>query len=262
VPSAPPALKAESPAGRGLDAALYVQTAAEYRACCLQAYNLAACRLREGVERTKNAAKKPAVILDLDETVLDNSGFEALLVRSGIVYDQRLWDLWEEESPKQVALVPGAGDFIHEAERLGVTVVYVSNRSHRKPTAATLERLGVPAKKDEFLKLKADKADPGDKTGRFKEVEDQFEVLLYVGDNLRDFDDHFRFTLDDGKDGRTTDPAKLDAAIQERKEKVDKVREKWGSKWIILPNPQYGEWTAPLGLGVKDQDRLVPEAKK
>jgi predicted secreted acid phosphatase len=61
---------------------------------------------------------------------------------------------------------------------------------------------------------------------------------------------------------RTTDPEKLDAAIRERKEKVDKARAKWGSEWVILPNPVYGEWTRPLGLGTKDLDRLVPEGKR
>src|SRR5579884_2044756 len=64
--AAPAAFAPEVPAYRGLDANLYMQTAAEYRACCYQAYNLAARRLREALDRTKPGGKKPAVILDLD----------------------------------------------------------------------------------------------------------------------------------------------------------------------------------------------------
>src|SRR5689334_18057736 len=83
--------KVESPPFRALDANLYMQISAEYRACCYQAYNLATIRLKERHAALKDNGKKPAVILDLDETVLDNAGFQAMLLRSGLAYDQRLW---------------------------------------------------------------------------------------------------------------------------------------------------------------------------
>jgi acid phosphatase len=260
APQAPAAFRAEVPAFRGLDANLYMQTAAEYRACCYQAYNLAARRLKELLGAPGDNGKKPAVVMDLDETVLDNAGFQAMLLRSGLAYDQRLWDLWEEKNTGQLGLIPGAGDFIREAERLGVTVVHISNRSekYRAGTEGALARLGIPVRDRKQLKLFTKTSD---KTERRKEAEAEYRVLLYVGDNLRDFDERFRCDVDNTRaTGRTRDPAKLAAAIAARKDQVDRTREKWGAEWIILPNPAYGEWTKPLGLGMQDLDRLVPPA--
>jgi 5'-nucleotidase (lipoprotein e(P4) family) len=234
-----------------------MQTAAEYRACCYQAYNVATRRLRELRGDPIKDTRKLAVVMDLDETVLDNSGFQAMLVRSRLAYDQRLWDLWEEKHADQVGLVPGAGDFIQEAGRLGVTVFYISNRSEkfRAATNSALNRLHIGVKEPSQLKLMTT---TGDKTGRRKEVEAGYTVLLYFGDNLRDFDEQFRCTVDNTRGEPQTDPARLAAAIAERKDRVDQTRKKWGAEWIILPNPVYGEWMKPLGLGEKDQDQLVP----
>src|SRR5207247_4635544 len=127
----PPAFKKEDPPYRGLDANLYVQTAAEYRACCYQAYSLAAARLEQRVKERAGAGKPPAVILDLDETVLDNGGFQSMQLRHGLAYDQRLWDVWEEKHADAVGLVPGAKDFLAKATALGVAAVYLSNRNEK-----------------------------------------------------------------------------------------------------------------------------------
>jgi acid phosphatase len=239
-----------------------MQTAAEYRACCYQAYNLATRRLRERHAEARGDGMPLAVVMDLDETVLDNAGFQAMLLRSGLAYDQRLWDLWEGQAADDLALVPGVKEFLDEAARLGVTVVHISNRSEkfRASTEAALRRLGIPARKPEYLKLSTG---TGDKTQRRREVEKDYRVLLYVGDNLRDFDETFRCAVDNANPAtRTTDPAKLEAAIRERKDKVDQARGRWGAEWVILPNPAYGEWTKPLGLGQADLDRLVPAGRK
>ncbi len=252
VPRAPATFKAEEPAYRGLDANLFMQTAAEYRACCYQAYNLAACRLREECAAHKDKAGKLAVVLDLDETVLDNAGFQAMQLRSNLAYDQRLWDVWEEKQGDMVGLVPGAKDFILEAGKLGVAVVYISNRNDkfREQTKAMLKRLGIPIGNDAQLKLATNTSD---KTERRKETERDCNVLLYVGDNLRDFDEKFRC-----RKLETRSAEELEKAIKERNDKVDETRAEWGRKWIILPNTAYGEWMKPLGAGKADLDRLVP----
>lgn len=252
IPIAPAAFRAERPAYRGIDANLYVQTAAEYRACCYQAYNLATLRLRQGLAR--KPAGKPAVVADLDETILDNAGFQAMMLRSNLAYDQRLWDRWEESHPDLVALVPGAREFLREADQLGVAVVYISNRAerYRKQTRQILVRLGLPLPADDRLKLMTGN---GDKTGRRKEAERDFTVLLYLGDNLRDFSERFRYRKLD-----PSVPGDLDQAIRERKQEVDTTRADWGQSWIILPNPVYGEWMKPLGRGRGDLDRLAPPA--
>jgi acid phosphatase len=260
TPKAPAAFPAEVPAARGLDANLYMQTAAEYRACCYQAYNVARRRLGELLADAPVNGKRPAVVMDLDETVLDNAGYQAMLLRSRLTYDQRLWDMWEGQYADAVGLIPGAKEFILDARKRDVTVVYVSNRTehYRSATEGALLRLGVPAQRD-GLKLATNTTD---KTKRFQEAEKVYRVLLYVGDQLRDFDEAFRCSLDNSNPAtRTDDPTKLDAAIRERKDKVDQARAKFGAEWIILPNSAYGEWTKPLGLGNRDLDRLVTAGK-
>src|SRR5262249_59466627 len=92
---------------------------------------------------------------------------------------------------------------------------------------------------------------------RRQEVEKEYTVLLYVGDNLRDFDERFRCRKLDPKAA----PEELEQAIRERKDEVDRTRAAWGEKWIVLPNPAYGEWMKPLGQGRKDLDRLAPAAR-
>jgi acid phosphatase len=258
APQAMPAFKAESPARRGLDANLYMQTAAEYRACCYQAYNLATARLELLLKKYAEKGgdrPPPAVVLDLDETVLDNAGFQAMLARSGLAFDQRLWEVWERDHGDSVGLIPGAKAFIDRAKELGVAVVYISNRGDRQrdKTLAVLKRLGIDVPEDRVKLLKDEKN--SDKTGRRKEASEAFGVLLWLGDNLRDFDEQFKYAPP-GPGGSAAN------AIKERKEKVDKTRDKWGREWVILPNPGYGEWTKAFGQSAKDLDLLVAPPKK
>lgn len=256
APVAPPAYKAEEPANRSLDATLYMQTAAEYRASCYQAYNLAAARLDELI---KGGAGKFAVVMDLDETVLDNSRFQAMLLKNGLAWDKDLWKLWEKDHSGDVTLIPGAKKFIEKATHsTGVEVFFVSNRNgkdFKQQALDALTRLGIVTDAD-HLKLVPDPEakDSSNKTKRFQEIKDKCscEVLLYVGDNLRDFDNDLRFKLPEKPSAED-----LDRAIAERKDAVDKARGNFGQHWVILPNPTYGEWKAPLGRGQSDFDRLT-----
>jgi acid phosphatase len=222
-----------NPQERALDANLYMQTAAEYRACCLQAYRLATDRLHARAGQIS----RPAVVLDLDETVLDNSPFQTFLYRYGLNFSDALWDDWEKNHPDEVRLVPGAKDFIAAAEKAGVTVFFVSNRSekYRASTVAALTRLGLNvANIEQRLFLQTDTSD---KTARFKRTKGTHNVVLFLGDNLRDFSNEFAAPPLD-KD----DPDAQNRAIARRYDQVDKHRARWGDDWIILPNPVYGEW--------------------
>lgn len=251
----------ESPSHRGLDANLYIQTSAEYRAACYQAYQLAALRLKESLDRSSAdsaRASKYAVVMDLDETVLDNSAFQSWMLRSNLAYDQRWFDRWEQYGGHLVGLVPGAKEFILDAEQQGVTVFHVSNRNgrYRGNTKQLLARLGIPIQSDAQLKLSTTTSD---KTARRKEIEQSgYEILLYVGDNLRDFDEQFRAP---NLAGQSTS-AELEHAIEARKSIVDQTKANFGTKWILLPNPAYGEWTKPLGRGERDFERLVANGTK
>ena len=247
APEAPPTepFKLESPPNRGLDANLYLQTSAEYRACCLQAYNLAADRLKANLATRGENANPPAVVFDLDETVLDNGGFQTRQLRSGRAYDQKFWDEWEEKDGGQVGLVPGAKEFIGKLVTGKVHPVYITNRNEkfRDKTRDVLKRLEI-AVPDEQLHLSSETSD---KTKRRAAVVEKFDVLLWVGDNLRDFDEAFKYDKAKGPDGR--------------KQAVDERKERFGSDWIILPNPAYGEWTKPFSNTPADLDLLHPPKK-
>jgi acid phosphatase len=244
TPSAdPPATAAEDPPYRSLDANLFMQTAAEYRACCLQAFALAEQRLRHKAALRNGAGKPAAVMFDLDETVLDNAAFQTRQIRDRLAYDQKRWDAYEETDGGLVGLIPGAKEFILKLRWYEASPVYISNRNdkYREQTKAILARHGIAVPDDQLLLA----TKTSDKTERRKQAADKFDVLLIVGDNLRDFDEAFRYDKEKGPDGR--------------KAAVDARRDRFGDDWIILPNPAYGEWTKPLGRGAKDADLLGPK---
>lgn len=246
-------IKGETPPFRGLDANLYMQTSAEYRAVCLQTFQWAMLRLKQALAAAPQDGRRPVVVMDLDETVIDNGGFQSWLLRSGLAYEQAFFDRWEMFGGDQVELIPGAKTFILEAERLGVSVVHISNRNDkfRESTKRTLQRLGIPVANDRDLKLSTTTSD---KTSRRQEVEsqDNGRILLLVGDNLRDFDDKFRFPAI----AADADASQIAAAIETRKQLVESDATNWGAKWIVLPNSAYGEWTKPLGRGRSDLAQL------
>jgi len=261
-PIAPRVVRLEDPPLRSLDASIWMQSAAEYRACCHQAYNLARRRLIEKLadEPTGGWARPPAVVLDLDETVLDNGAFQTRMAANKLTFDEKSWADYEATGYNQVRLVPGAKDFLVEAKRRGVAVVYITNRSDAKAsrdgTRNALELLGVDVPGDDLHGLAEKK--PSDKTGRRAAVEGKYTVLLYVGDNLRDFHEgEFRSPLDNGRPGKgSNDAAELRAAAAARCAAVDRCRDLFGREWIILPNPAYGEWMKAAGRGEKDRELL------
>jgi acid phosphatase len=221
---------------------LWVMNAAEYRACCLQTYRHAADRL-ERVVAAPNPPPKPAVIMDLDETVLDNSAFQTALYAADKEYDPKLWDVYEKSYPVDVRLVPGAKAFIDRAAQLGVTVVFLSNRSEklRAGTVAALKHLkladGDPG---ERLLLKTTTSD---KTARREQVGAKFNVVMLVGDNLRDFSETFAAP----KFGPADGPEAFQKATAARNAAADAAAAHWGVDWIVLPNPVYGEWEKLIG---------------
>ena len=144
---------------------------------------------------------------------------------------------------------PGAKPFIHRAERLGVTVVFISNRSevYEKSTLRALERLGIRVANPEGRVFLKPKGGSSDKSARREAVAGKYDVLLYFGDSLRDFSESFQ-AKKPGKDATTED---LLAAIKERGARVDEARSHWGVDWFVLPNPVYGEWEKLMGRDPK-----------
>jgi 5'-nucleotidase (lipoprotein e(P4) family) len=225
---------------------IYLQTAAEYRACCCTVYESAEFRLEAMLKTALPKPAKPAVVMDLDETVLDNSAFQTFLLKNNLEYTGELWADFEQNYPQDVTLIPGAKHFIDCAENLGVTVVFISNRSelNRQSTKGALQRLlGTdPTTPIDRLYLRT-KDGSFDKSSRREEVAAKYEVLMYFGDNLRDFSESFRSE----KLPRNPTPQDCLKAIALRKSSADDALCHWGVDWFVIPNPVYGEWETLIG---------------
>ena len=242
TPSAEP--KKESPPFRGLDANLYMQTSGEYRALCLQCFSLAKMQLYRKLAEPSKPTLPLAVVMDLDETILDNSGFQSDQLRQGLAYDFKRWEQWEKNGTNRVELIPGAKMFLEELKRLQIQAIYITNRNEdqKTQTMAALKRHGIEVP-DELL-LCANATTGSNKNSRRDQVRAKYHVILWVGDNLRDFDDVFRFDKE--------------AGIEGRKKLVDDHHDRFGADWIMLPNPAYGEWTKPFQQNESDLQFLTP----
>ncbi|MFH1314274.1 MAG: HAD family acid phosphatase [Candidatus Eisenbacteria bacterium] len=237
-----------------LNAVLWVQTAAEYQAVCEQSFTLARVRLDEGLadpewtaaveqEPLKIELEKlpPAVICDVDETVLDNSEFDARLVADGVEYSSDLWNDWVEQ-----AIAPpltGAQAFIAYARANGVHVFFVTNRkatSKDKTLANLRDAFGADISEDDLLCRGEIDEWTDDKTTRRLHLAGTHRIVLILGDDLNDF--IFFGT----------------ASPEKRTKLAHEHRGKWGTKWIIFPNPLYGSWEKSL----YDYEVTLPHNKK
>lgn len=206
--------------GHMLMGVAYSQDAAEYRALFYQAYQLAKYRLDEKLEK-KNGNHKPAIITDIDETVLDNSPYEARMITEGIVYPAG-WNEWCKQATARP--LPGAVDFFKYAAGKGVEIFYISNRSEelKDVTIKNLRNAGFPMADSMHCLLKEKTSS---KEARRQKVKSRFDVLLAIGDNLNDFSENF-----EKKD------------INTRFKVTDDLRDQFGNDFIVLPNPMYGDW--------------------
>lgn len=243
---APAAASAGMPAANdNLNAVAWVQTAIEYRLIAGQTYRSALPQLDRALKTpswdaltkedrdTPATGLPPAVIVDIDETVLDNSPYQARLVRDGKGYNEFTWSEWVKEEAAQP--IPGALEFTRAAAARGVTVYYISNRAEDlgPATLANLRKAGFPIKDEgQFLGLGAvveGCEDNGSEKGcRRKFVGRTHRVLLQFGDQLGDM-----VTVE------ANNAAGREAAIRPYLGWV-------GERWFVLPGPTYGSWEPAL----------------
>ncbi len=233
------------PMSARMGANVYLSASAEYRACCHTIYKSAALRLEAILKNASPRPARPAVIMDLDETVVDNTAFQSYLYMSGKEYSDDLWDDYEKNHPQDVGLIPGAREFIASAESLGVTVIYLSNRMETSagPTAKALELNKINVSGIEGRLFLKPKEGPSGKAARREAVAVKYNVLMYFGDNLRDFSDSFAAPKMEAK--ATADDYRK--ANEKRAALADDARAHWGVDWFVLPNPVYGEWDKLIG---------------
>lgn len=216
----PITVSAQKPERDYTNAVLWQQFSGEYRALAFQAYNFARLSLKEALWNQSNG-KANCVIVDADETILDNSAFQGHEIKKGASYIPADWTKWTNMAAADT--VPGALSFLKFAAGKGVETFYVTNRegADREGTIKNLKRFGFPNVDEAHLLLKTTTSD---KEARRQQILAKYNVLLLCGDNLSDFSNVFY------REGKDT------------KEQVNLMQQLFGTKFIVLPNPMYGDW--------------------
>ena len=198
----------------------WFRNSAEYRAAAITVYRAAEARVTE-LARNERAGTW-AVILDADETVLDNSEYQRRLAANGGSYSDASWNAWVNE--RTAPAIPGAIDFISAVRRLGGRVAIVSNRDDVvcDATRDNLRSLGIPA---DVALCRINRV--SDKNPRFEAVQQgttsaelpPLRVLLWVGDNIQDF-----------------------PLLMQNMRGAPATYSLFGDRYFMLPNPMYGSW--------------------
>ena len=208
-----------------LFAVAYMQRSAEYHASCLQAYNFARLRLDEYLQ--SSASSKPkAIITDIDETILDNSADEVHHDLQGKGFDPVEWRQWTAMAAADT--IPGALSFLKYAASKNVETFYITNRDEqdREGTLKNLQKFNFPYADNTHLIVKQNTSS---KESRRQAVMKDYDVVLLLGDNLTDFS-----AIWDNQ------------PVAQRLEKVQEEAAQFGKRFIIIPNPVYGDWENAL----------------
>lgn len=220
---------------------LWMRTSAEYRALAYQGYNVAMNAVKMAVTDPSHQRKPLAIVLDADETVVDNTK----LMGESIVNGNGRFDApWWRQAVYQGKLqaMPGAVEFLNEVHKQGVEIFYVSNRYapvNLDVTIQNFKELGFPSvDKDHVLLFEKD----SDKQPRFDMIAKKYYVIVYMGDNAGDFPI--------GTKGKT---------LAERNSIIDAHKEDFGTTFVVFPNPAYGSWVSALAKGYQN---LSPEEQK
>lgn len=231
-------------------AILWTMRSAEYRAATMGIFTAAAAALpalladeawTAALEQDSAIArgKPPAIVVDIDETMLSNSRYQWELAASGAPFDEQSWDAWIQR--RDAGAVPGAVEFVRRVSALNATVFYVSNRTCRPRGAGeacpqaedTLENLaaaGFPKPRAEQLLLESMRPDwSEDKSSRRSHLSANYRIVELVGDDLGDFI-----------------PSARTATEARRNQLMAEYRSRWGNGWFLLPNPMYGSWERAL----------------
>lgn len=205
-----------------LQAQVWTQNSAEYRALCYQAFNAAKINLDAIFFFEKKYDKPLAIIADVDETVLDNSPYDGKLILNNTSYNRESWVDWGNLEIAKA--IPGSLDFLKYASEKNIEIFYISNRysEQLESTVNNLKKLGFPNAKKSNVLLRNDGRS---KSERRKSVFKNYEVIMLIGDNLSDFNDEFEEKLS-----------------TERIKYTDDLSSEFGTKLIVLPNPNYGDW--------------------
>ena len=223
----------------------FQQKSAEYRALCYQAFNIARIKLAEF--NRERSSKPRAIMTDIDETILNNSPYEVHQLLQGKDYDPDSWREWTAMGKADT--VPGALHFFQFAFASGVEIFYVSNRGEdeREGTLKNLQYFNFPNADNEHLLLKQETSS---KEKRKNTISETHNIVILMGDNLNDFSNLFERKSSD-----------------EREKVANDFSAEFGNRFIVLPNPVYGDWESSLyhydySLTPAQKDSIIKSAVK
>ncbi len=201
---------------------LWTQTAAEFRALTYQSFNYARLLFDQDLKTRRRDRTKRAVVVDVDDTVLDNSQYQASLILNRKNYGSSAFTEWCKIAAAPET--PGAIEFLKYVHSKGARVFYVSNRGQADIacTSENLKKLGFPDVSEETLLFRTDTSS---KEARRQGIAKKHRIVLLMGDNLNDLAKVFE-----------------KKPIAERFAAVDAMKKDFGSRFIVLPNAMYGEW--------------------
>ncbi|MGE0142130.1 MAG: 5'-nucleotidase, lipoprotein e(P4) family [Planctomycetota bacterium] len=251
----------------------WTQHSAEFQALCATVYAGASRHLDAALaDDTWTAlleqggaefrALPPALVIDLDETVLDNSAHAArLIVDDRAFVEDGNWRTWVEEAAAPA--YPGAIEFLQSAAGKGVRVFYVTNRRANVETAtiANLQRLGAPLPSGEEADVVLSRGDLGDdssdKGTRRTWIGRSYRVLMLIGDDLGDFLSAVKPTLRPGQASPTAIRTEARTLLETRATRVRDFASHWGTRWFMLPNPTYGSWQSLVDATAMHDDGTI-----
>ena len=235
-----------------LDAVLWVQTSSEFSAATVGTYAAASTALQRIVAESPTDGDRMAVVMDVDETILDGYRYQAQTVLDDVGYQAETTDQYF--ALRQGTAIPGAVSFIRAGQDLGVSFFFITNR----PCRVRADNLGdCPQKEDTLVNLRQIGVEAGagalllrgeqvperclrflsdlehqqgrwtasDKTSRRQCAALDHDIVMLIGDQLGDFI---------GGLGDTTP--------ESRKVLLGQYRKNWGKTWFMIPNPTYGSW--------------------
>lgn len=222
-------------------ATLWSGTSVEYAACSRQTFQAAKWQLDKALsDPTWTACVEqegdfsmlpPAVIMDIDETVLANTKYFARRALGKNAKVQSSFMDWVNEA--DAPLLPGAKSFIDYARDRGVRVFFVTNRTQKAEagTRKNLQRVGISVDDDrnpDTVLMRNERPEwTRDKTTRRAHIAKDFRVLLLIGDDFNDF-------------------VSAEKTMLKRTALKQQHRDRWGVSWFALPNPTYGSWQKTL----------------
>jgi 5'-nucleotidase (lipoprotein e(P4) family) len=199
----------------------WYRRSAERRALAAQAYHIATQKLEAKV--AAGITGSWGVVLDIDETTLNNSTYQQERMELGLGYSPGSWTEWVNR--KAATPLDGAVDFTKRVKALGGKVVFVSNRMQATECAATADNLDAKAIPRDAMLCKTDTSDKNVRfnalaAGTAPSTLPALKVVMFVGDNILDFP----------------------ALTQDIRKGPASGFAKFGEDFFLLANSMYGSW--------------------